>query len=52
MSPRIGRNLGRFQHSVALRMENIQPRRYMKVRWVYPPFDKSMKAVGMEEVET
>ena len=52
MPPRIGRTLGGFLHRMDRRLYKIQPRRYMAVRWVYPPLDKAMMAVELEEVDT
>ena len=52
MLPRIGRNLGGSHHRVDHQLENMQPRRDMTGRWFYPPVEKAMPAVGMEEVET
>ena len=52
MFPRIGRTLGVFHHSVALKMENMQLKRYMAGRWIYLPLDVEIKAVVLEEVET
>ena len=52
MYPRIGRTLSGFHHRVALRMANMNPRRDMMFRWVYPTLYEAMAAVGVEEVET
>ena len=52
MTHRVGRNLGGFHHRLARQIENMQPRRDMMRRWVYPPLDKAMKTVGLKEVET
>ena len=44
--------LGGFYPRVAHRLENMKMRRDMTGRWIYPPLDKSMKSVGLDEVET
>ena len=52
VTPRIGNTLGGFRHRVARRLTIIRTRRHTTGRWVYPPLDVAMTAVGLEEVET
>ena len=51
MSPRIGSNLGKFYHSVSLRLTNIQHRRDTTVGWDVLPLDEEMTVIGLEEVD-
>ena len=46
--PWIGRTLGSFNHRMARGMKNIQPNRYVEVRWIYPLLDAEIKAVALE----
>ena len=52
MSSWIGRNLGGFHHKVSRLLAKMQPKRDVTGMWIYPQLDASMKAVGLEELET
>ena len=52
MYPCIRIRMGGLQHRVARRLENMQPKRDVSGRWIYPSLDAAMKAVGMEEMNT
>ena len=52
MYPIIGKSLGRFHHSVALKMAGIRPIRDTTGRWVYSPPYAAIMLVGLEEVDT
>ena len=52
MPPMIVSNLRGFHHRVSLWLAKIQLRKGMIVRWVYPPLEEAMPAVGIGEVET
>ena len=51
MYPRIGRTLDGFHHRLDPRMANMNPKRYVTGRWIYPPLQASMKELGLEEVD-
>ena len=50
--PRIGRTQGGFHHRLDRRLAKIQPGRTGSGRWIYFPLDKSMKLLGLEDVDT
>ena len=52
MTPRIGRNLGRFHHRMERCLVGMQPTRDMSGRWEYQPLGEAMAELGLEEVET
>ena len=52
MNLRIGRNLERFHHMMARRLEGMQTKWYMAGWWEYPPLDGEMSEVVIEEVES
>ena len=51
ITPSIGRNLGALLHRVTRHLAVIQPKQYIMGRWEYPPMDKAMAAVGLDEVD-
>ena len=52
LTPRIKRVLGRFHHSVYLRLTGRQPWKGREVGWFYPPLEYVMVEAGLTEVET
>ena len=51
MFPWIVSTLGGFHHREDRWLSKMQPNRYVTGRWIYPPLEAAMKAVGLEEVE-
>ena len=51
MSPRIGRNLSRFHHRVARRLEVMKPTRDMEGRLEYLPLGTAMAVVDINKVK-
>ena len=52
MTPRTGRNLGGFHHSVALFITGMNPWRYIAGKDIYPTLDAEMEEIGIEEVDS
>ena len=50
--PWIVRTLGGFHHRATCRLETMQPKIYVTVRWIYILLYAAMEAVGLEDVET
>ena len=42
MIPRMGREIGGFQHRVAIWVTVSQPLRFMDVSWYYPPLEEAI----------
>ena len=51
MTPRMGRNLGGFQHRVFQRITWSQNQWLLNGIWEYPPLDMAMHEVGFDEME-
>ena len=52
MTPRIGRTIGGFHHRLYQFLMGMQPYRYAEGRREHFPFEASMEAAVLEEVET